>query len=142
MLTIPRAVPTRRRHIEVLLFSAVALVAAPLLEVRSGEFVGLRGVPRVNLPPSCASQALFGVDCPGCGLTRSFVHLACGDVAESLRCHRIGWLLMALAAVQIPYRLLALRRPDRPPLSSAVCRWIGYAVIAALVGNWVIGLIS
>ncbi|WP_040889380.1 DUF2752 domain-containing protein [Zavarzinella formosa] len=132
----------RRRHWEVLVLSLVALVAAPLLEVQPLGRVSARGLPEIVLPPTCASQAMFGVDCPGCGLTRSFVHLAHGSWRESLQCHRLGWLLMALAAVQVPYRLCALRWPRRQFVGEATGRWTGRIIIGLLLGNWVLGLVG
>jgi len=129
----------RRRHWEVLVVSAAVLLAAPLLEVRAAGRVGPRGIPGVVAPETCLSRQIFGFNCPGCGLTRSFIHLAHGDLAASVRSNRVGWLLMALVAVQIPYRIYALSRPGRKILPAGVSTAIGAAVIAMLFGNWVVG---
>jgi hypothetical protein len=132
--------PAWRGHLEVLLLSLVALVGAPLLEVRTDARVGLRGVPGADLPPMCATREIFNVDCPGCGLTRSFVRLAEGDVTESLHYHRLGWLLMGLAAAQVPYRLGAMWDPKRWVMRKAARRRLGHVVIALLLGNWALGM--
>src|SRR5688500_14697882 len=49
-------------------------------------------LPLVNrpLPPLCSWKSLTGVDCPGCGLTRSFIALAHGQWRESLRFNPAG----------------------------------------------------
>jgi hypothetical protein len=133
--------PTRRRHVEVLAFSLVALIASPLLEVYPEERVGLRGHPDLLLPPTCPSRVWFGVSCPGCGLTRSFVHLARGDWVASTACHRLGWLMACVAAVQVPYRLAALAGRERFLLPERAARWVGRTLIALLIGNWVVGLL-
>jgi Protein of unknown function (DUF2752) len=129
-----------RRHCEVLAVScAVWILAFALHELPDGR-VALRGVPQIPLPQTCASWAFFRVRCPGCGLTRSIIHVAEGDLRASWRDHRLGGLLAAVIALQIPYRLLALRRPARPLIAP---RWqvvIGYALIALLLGNWLADL--
>lgn len=89
------------------------------LDVRGGTAVGLRGVPGYPLPELCATRRVFGVGCPGCGLTRSIVWLMHGDLSASLAMHRLGWLIFAAILLQIPYRALALA--GRAP------RWLEYA---------------
>jgi hypothetical protein len=84
------------------------------------------------------SQELFGVRCPGCGLTRSFVCLAHGDWAAAWAYHRLGWLLAAAVLIQWPYRLVSLRRPDQRPLGTWLPKMFGYLLIAALFGNWLL----
>ena len=75
---------------------AIGVIAAALL-LRVGEagHVQPKWLPNFPLPVMCGSRAFFGVECPGCGLTRSFVALAGGDFAESLAFHRVGWVLAA-----------------------------------------------
>lgn len=128
-------------HRQMLVLCALALAASPLLEVRAAGRVGPRGLPGLVLPPTCLARQTLGVGCPGCGLTRSFVHLAHGDPAASFASHRLGWLLMALAALQIPYRLHALYGSGRFLLPAAAARWIGLGLIALLIGNWAVGLL-
>jgi hypothetical protein len=129
----------RAWHIQVLVICAMALAAAPLLQVQGPQKVSLRGWAAAELPPLCGSQVMFGISCPGCGLTRSWVSLAHGDVSRSLMHHRLGWLLMALAMLQIPYRLHALYT-GRPLLPDRLASGIGFALVAALIINWLVGL--
>jgi hypothetical protein len=90
------------------------------------------------LPATCGSRLLFGVECPGCGLTRSFVALAAGDFRESFHYHRLGWLLALAVVVQVPYRLFALCELRQRVVSRPWPAWIGYALVAALVMNWLL----
>jgi hypothetical protein len=92
----------------------------------------------VALPPVCSSRLLFGVECPGCGLTRSFVALAAGDLSASWRYHRVGWL-MALAVVgQIPYRVCGLIETRTRIVPRTWPAWLGYLLIASLIVNWLL----
>jgi hypothetical protein len=71
-------------------------------------------------------------------LTRSIIHLAEGNWRASWHDHRLGGLMAIVIALQIPYRLLALRRPERPLFSIHWQTAMGYALIVLLLGNWVV----
>ena len=89
----PDAQRSRVRHHQQMLAVACAVVilAFALVEVSGGR-VAVRGFTRYPLPESCLSRNLFGTNCPGCGLTRSIIHLAEGDWRASWRSHRLGGL--------------------------------------------------
>lgn len=131
----------RERHWTMLIVCLGVVIAAPLLTIREGGRVGASWLPTTAFPPMCGSRALLGVECPGCGLTRSFVALAAGDVARSLQFHRVGWVMAAAVVLQIPYRIYALRelRTKNPNRTWPV--WFGHALIAMLVINWLVKLL-
>src|SRR5262245_8168583 len=104
-------------HRAVLVLSCAILALARALVVLPDDRIALRGLPAYPLPQCCASRVWLGLRCPGCGLTRSIIQLAGGDRRASWHDHRLGGLMAAVIAFQIPYRLLALRRPDRPGIS-------------------------
>lgn len=130
-----------RKHREMLVIALLVVVLAFVLEVRSEERVGVTGFPGLTLPPLCQSYAWFGIRCPGCGMTRSFVQLAHGDLAESWRHHRLGWLLALAVVLQVPYRLLSLRRADKSALGSLFPRLFAWLLIALLLGNWLVDVV-
>ncbi len=133
-----RARRRMKRHREVLLIScAVWLLAFSLHELPDGR-VAVRGLPQFPLPQTCMSRAIFGLRCPGCGLTRSIIHLAHGDWRASWHDHRLGGLLGIVIALQIPYRLYALRRPEQEVLPSRWQAAMGYALIGLLLANWLL----
>ena len=131
-----------RRHREVLAVACVVCTLAFAMTVRPDGRVAVRGFPQYPLPPSCASRSLLGLKCPGCGLTRALIHAAEGDWRASWRDHRLGGLLAAVIALQIPYRLLALRRPDRPVIAPRWQALLGYALIVLLIGNWLVDVVA
>jgi hypothetical protein len=142
MNTLSHPCPEVRRHREMLGIAALVVVFASVFQVRPDERVILTGLPDYPLPPTCMSRELFGLPCPGCGLTRSFVHLAHGDWSAAWRSHRLGWLLATAVLLQFPYRLLALGRGGRSPLSTWVPRWFGYLLITSLLVNWTLEILT
>jgi hypothetical protein len=129
-----------RGHREVLILALLTGLAAPLLRVYPPDRVGWRWSADLLLPPLCTVRQWFGINCPGCGMTRSFVYLAQGDLVASWRMHRLGVLFAFLIVLQIPYRLLAIRSPRRPMLPDVVTRWLGRILILLLLVNWLVNL--
>jgi hypothetical protein len=139
---VPADQSARRRHREVLAVACAVCALAFALQETPGGRVAVRGLPQIPLPQTCASRSLFGFKCPGCGLTRSVIHLAEGNWPASWRSHRLGGLMALVIVLQIPYRLLALQRPDRPLLPVRWQVWLSSALIALLIGNWLVDLVA
>ena len=93
------------------LFAAAQLGASAWL-VPSGDQVLLRS--GASLGGLCWFRSALGIDCPFCGMTRSFVALAHGDLAASVRFHPAGPLLFAAMAVFVAMAVLALVQRARP----------------------------
>jgi hypothetical protein len=125
-----------RRHVEMLVVAFGVVLLAFLLRVKAEGKVALNVLPDFPLPPLCLSYEWFGVKCPGCGLTRSLIHLAHGNWEASYQANRVGWVMAAAVLLQFPYRILSLRRNERPLLGTAVPRLFGYWLIVLLVANW------
>ena len=126
-----------RYHRDMLLLAIFVIVAAFGLQVLPDDQVSLRGFDQATLPPTCLTRELTGIDCPGCGLTRSFVHLAHGDFQSSWQVHHVGWLLALAVALQVPYRVYCLRG-GRHSLPAWVGTWFCCVTIALLLANWVV----
>jgi len=126
----------RRRHWEMLAVASFVVVMSLVLQVRHDGHVAPGGLAWLRLPPLCLSRSMFGVQCPGCGLTRSFIHLAHGDWRQSIATHRVGWLLALAVLAQFPYRIAGLCFAHRELIGRPVREGFGYFLIAALVGNW------
>ena len=127
-----------QRHRQMLWISCVVVGLSFLLQVRPGGLVAFRAFESYPLPQSCLSRSLFGIDCPGCGLTRSFVYLAHGQWSESMAIHRLGWLMAVSVLLQLPYRILGMRHPEGLPLGRRIPVWYGRMLIFLLIANWVV----
>lgn len=125
-------------HGAVLALAAAVVLMAAMLEVSTSNRVVFRCLPNLPLPQTCMSQTVLGRECPGCGLTRSFVYLARGDWQASLASHRMGWLLMATAVLQLPYRLWALWTREDEPLGRRLPSLFAVGLVALLIGNWMV----
>ena len=128
----------REYHATMLAIACMMIAAAFILQPHADARLGLAFLPSVNLPTLCGSRVLFGVQCPGCGLTRSMVALAHGDFAASLAYHRLGWLIALAVVLQIPYRLFCLRELRTNVPTRTWPAWFGYSLVAALVINWLL----
>lgn len=119
-------------RVVVLLLATVSLVglviarAWPVASVDSGD-------------PTCLMRILFGLPCPGCGMTRSWVHLAHGDVLAAFEYNVFGPIGMATAAGLVGFVLYSLVRRRRPErilelvnprwLLALIVVWMGYSVV-------------
>ncbi|HVR44617.1 MAG TPA: DUF2752 domain-containing protein [Thermoanaerobaculia bacterium] len=107
----------------VLAGGALLLAALGLAAARA------RGIDVLPDRSLCWSQLLLGRTCPGCGLTRSFITVAGGDLARAAAWNPIGPILFVSLALLV--LLHALRLAGLP------LRWLGavdLAVGAALAG--------
>ena len=139
-----QAASQRSRHVSMFWIAVAVLVLSFALRVRADQrvaFIGLGGLPA---PEMCGSRAWFGIECPGCGLTRGFIRLASGDWNGAIALNRVAPLLAFAVLAQIPYRLAILlgwppvRRFAESPWPSA----FGWVLIIALIGNWLLKLLG
>jgi hypothetical protein len=139
-LSAPKQSSSRYRyHLSILVVSAAILSVAALLNLpKSGgveaPFLGI-------LPGICTWKRLFGLDCPGCGLTRCFVALAHGYFRQAWQFNPAGFLIFALLVYQLPFRTVQLWRIGQGGRDYRHGTWmvttIAWLVIAALLLQWV-----
>jgi len=66
-----------------------------------------------QLPQLCVYRRFTGMDCMGCGLTRSFVYMGHADVATAFRMNWVGPLLYVGVVSQIPFRVWRVWKSKR-----------------------------
>lgn len=134
----------RNVNLVILCAAVLVVVMAFALETRPDGRVFFRFAPGHVLPHTCASKIVFDANCAGCGLTRSFIHLAAFRLADSWHAHRAGWVMAMLVVGQIPYRLLRLKRIRAGKLPHTPV-WIWAApgvVMAAILLHWGLQLVG
>ena len=95
-------------------FTLVLCSVVVLLAVVMSPSTGFLHLGGFEVPELCAWRRWFGVECPGCGMTRSFVFMGHGSIAAAWGMNKIGPPLFLLVASQIPYRVwkMFIRKAD------------------------------
>jgi hypothetical protein len=132
----------RQQHLAVLGLSIGVIVLSLLMTTIDDRQVAFAGLSHYPLPDVCQSRLWLQMDCPGCGLTRSFIHFFHGRFAESFQMHRFGWLLALLVALQIPYRLAALTLANGLPLGKVFPQALGIGLVVLFTVNWLLKLMG
>lgn len=83
-----------------LIISIVMLGAAATMALLTSA--GYSPLPAQNF---CWSQLLLGEECPGCGLSRSFVALAMGRIERAFALNPIGPPLFAILLIVVATRI-------------------------------------
>lgn len=96
-------------HFALLLLCVVVVSLAATMSVHQAQQVFFPGTT-VPVPELCYFRRGTGLDCPGCGLTRSFISLAHGQFLLACQYNVAGVLFFPVVAFQIPYRLAQLLR--------------------------------
>lgn len=138
-----KSIPADPRTHEVYLAIALALVTLPFFLCISPDAKAELTFLGLPLPGACLSKRLFGVSCPGCGLTHAFVLIAHGRFRESLNFNRVGLPLYLFFACQVVFRAYVLRWPlaVHSPLLINLQHYSALAMIALLILNWLGGLL-
>jgi len=83
------------------LIGALAVVIVSALLDTTDDWVTVFGW---QMPEVCTLRKVFGLPCPGCGLTRSFVYMGHLDVLAAFRMNWLGPLFWGFVAAQVPLR--------------------------------------
>ena len=96
------------------------------------------GVMRI---PLCLFHLMSNLDCPGCGLTRSFISISHGDLLSAVRFNALGpvlYIFFLFLLLKLIYRLLNKEDPAFLQLKSL---WIYYLFGLLFWGQWILKLI-
>lgn len=140
----PAASPSHNEVVgrSAILIGSIAVMTLSILlhhgPQREDVMIPLLNIP---LPPLCSFKRYTGLECAGCGLTRSFVSIGHGDFRSAFDFNAAGPLWFAIIALQIPYQTAQLIR-----IRSGKSAWqftgLGRAVVAiavvALLLQWVL----
>ena len=131
--------PTASHRLVFLMSSGMLLIAVLLGQLQ-------RVLPSASisrLPVLCAFRRMTGVPCPGCGLTRSWVALAEGNLHQSLGFHRLGWLVMLYVIAQALRHGLWLVAPGLRLGLDRLGKYLDWGILVlagALFVNWFFNL--
>lgn len=122
--------------------SVLILLLASILSIGPARRIYLPGVS-LPLPETCMLHARFGLDCPGCGLTRSFIHFAHGRLVEGMSLNPAGIAIFLFVAAQVPAAAcrFAFGRTSRFAILWSRCNEIAIVVLPTLTFiQWIVRL--
>ncbi len=128
--------------IGVLVTVILLLTTARILTLNENQAVVLPFRGNYSIPTICHFKNIFGINCPSCGLTRSFILWMHGDYRAAWELHRLSIFIMILMLIQIPYRLFVLIFQKRITFFSER-KWLLPAstlFIVVFIGNWIYSL--
>jgi len=105
-----------RLHVVFLLMS-LAVIVCSFLMTSEGQTTVRAPLLGIQMPETCMSRRLWGMDCPGCGLTRSFISMSRAEFSLAFSFNPAGPIVYTFVFVQIPwhlfqmFRLWKLKRP-------------------------------
>jgi len=143
-LTITASPPRAQRgsDVAILALCTAAILISRFMLVHAEEGVSFTSDRTLALPSLCAFRALSGLNCPGCGLTRSFIALSHGDWRGAWQFNPVGLLVYALVLLQFPYRAIRLLSPSvhlrTEKREQQVWPAVMTALVAFLVVNWLV----
>ncbi len=125
-------------HWVLLGLSLLVLALAATLQTVDGTGVVVP-VGGFQLPELCYARRWLGFECPGCGLTRSFIAIMHGQFADAWKFNPAGLLIFGVVVFQLPYRTWQLSRLQRglPELNPVWLNLSWAFVGAALLIQWV-----
>lgn len=91
--------------------------------------------------PLCPTQALLGVDCPGCGVMRGMHALIHGDVGRALDHNVLLVVLVPLAVVLWARWVVRAWRGETPAVTTAELRRRNTVVVTTLVAVLAFGVV-
>lgn len=124
-------------HVIYIVIFVVFLFVPFFLSVEAKETVLIFGL---KMPGFCFLKEYCGIECPGCGLTRSFVMLTHGRFAEALRFHYVGFILYVFFFTQLLYRIYCLKHvgEELPVFLKNYQHYTPMVIIFMLILNWVV----
>lgn len=95
----------------VVLYVCFVIISGSFLLTPARSAEGPLYLGALPFPHTCVFKNLTGLPCPGCGLSRSMVAIAHGELRQSLYYHRLGLLTFLYVLVQFIYRIGAIAAP-------------------------------
>lgn len=87
--------------------------------------------------PLCFFKYLTHLDCPGCGLTRSFISISHGQFTEALRFNLLGPFVYLYFLIYLIRHLLNLILINGFILSWYLPRKTGFFLVTLLFAQWI-----
>ncbi len=132
---------SRDEHLWILGLALAALIASFALHPCDGDHLCLSapGIERqIQIPQVCAFRLITRIPCPGCGLTRSFVAMAHGEILAAWEFNPMGPVLFLLCVLQLPYRPVEYFGVGRNSLTWTKCKERFHVIVWVVLGGGIL----
>lgn len=128
-------------HLTFFVMALIVIAMSFAMTVTGTRFVYFPGA-LLPVPESCTTRLFFGIDCPGCGMTRAFISISHGQFAQAWNFNPASFIAYFFVAVQLPWQLLQMHRiwQGRSAIESIWIYVLPIAMAAAMVIQWLIRL--
>jgi hypothetical protein len=128
-------------HSIFLLMSGGIIFMSVVMSVTGPTTVLMPGLA-MPMPETCISRRVFGRDCPGCGLTRSFISMSHGKLGDAFEFNNSGPIIYLFVLIQIPWHLYQISRILRRkhPVESMWLYTGIFLVSGAMFLQWILKL--
>ena len=136
---------TRKKHALAAALCAAVLVLSSFLSVKETAVTIRLGTHEISAPCVCPFKIVTGLDCPVCGLTRSFVALGHLDFRSAWRFNKGGLPAYLFVIFQLFQSLFLLFRERAPAVRARLRAWsfcYAYAIGAICVTGWLFHVIK
>lgn len=122
-----RSHPNQRLHLGYFLSNVMVVALLPLVHL---------------VPHFCLMQALVGIPCPGCGVTRALLLAMSLRFREGAMANPAGLVIAATIGFQLLGRPLAIADARFSPFVTLASRCMGQVSVASLLTVWVSTLVK
>ncbi len=125
-------------HGIILTGALIIMLLSFFLRVNDSNQVLVPGISR-PIPESCLTKMYWGIDCPGCGMSRAFICISAGQFGTAQQFNSASFVVYLFIALQIPWHSMQLLR-IRSGVGPVDAWWTivpALVVIAILVVCWI-----
>lgn len=97
-------------------------------------------VESMSRVPLCIFKQLTHLDCPGCGLSRSFISLSHGHFLDAIRFNALGPLVYVYLLIYAYKHFMNLLGSSQAKISWQFSLWSQYAFFILFFGQWILKL--
>jgi len=126
-----------RLHGLFFLMASAVIVCSFVMSAEGAATVRAPWFP-IQMPETCMSRRLWGIDCPGCGLTRSFISMSHGEFARAFSFNVAGPIVYLFVFVQIPWHAFQMFRlwNFKRPIESGWLYVPLFSMSAVILSQW------
>ena len=93
-----------------------------------------------SIPHFCLFDKLIGIECPVCGITRSFCEFSNGNFDIAFNLNSSSLYVALFFMLQVPLRIISLVRKNMRNRVNFISKYLGNTVLIVVLINWVIKL--